>query len=284
MPDAFDHCEEMVRAGDKDRFLATLFAPEKYRRALHALHAFNLEVARVRELAREPMPGEIRLQWWRDALLGTGQGEAAAHPVAAALREVVVRYRLPPAALADLIDARSFDLYDDPMPSLAALEGYAVQTSSALIGLAARILNDGKDFDAGDLVRHAGIAYAIAGLLRAFPIHAARRQLYVPAEVMQRYGAQADDVFAGQATTELRAALAELRLRARQHLAAARDLAGAAPPVIMPALLPVALVRPALDRMERRGYQPFRPAELPQWRRQWILWRAARTPLRIFRS
>ena len=76
MPDAFDHCEEMVRAGDKDRFLATLFAPEKYRRALHALYAFNLEIARVRELAREPMPGEIRLQWWRDALLRGGQGEA----------------------------------------------------------------------------------------------------------------------------------------------------------------------------------------------------------------
>ena len=282
MPDAFDHCEEMVRAGDKDRFLATLFAPEKYRRPLHALYAFNLEVARVRELAREPMPGEIRLQWWRDALLGAGQGEAASHPVVAALREVVVRYRLPPAALAGLIDARAFDLYDDPMPSLAELETYAMQTSSALIDLAARILRDGKEPGAGDLIGHAGIAYAIAGLLRALPVHAGRRQLYVPADLMQRYGAQAEDVFAGKATTELRAALAELRLRARQHLAAAGDLAAAAPPAIMPALLPVALVRPALDRMERRSYRPFVPLELPQWRRQWLLWRAARKPARIF--
>ena len=46
-----------------------------------------------------------------------------------------------------------------------------------------------------------------------------------------------------------------------------------------PALLPVALVLPALDRMERRFYQPLRPTELPQWRRQWILWRAARKGL-----
>src|SRR5688572_9786132 len=134
MPDAFDHCEELVRAGDKDRFLATLFAPQKYRRALHALYAFNLEIARVREMAREPMPGEIRLQWWRDALLGAGQGEAASHPVAAALRETAVRYRLPPAALAGLIDARSFDVYDDPMASVADLEIYAMRTSSALLG------------------------------------------------------------------------------------------------------------------------------------------------------
>ncbi len=279
MPDAFDHCQELVREGDKDRFLATLFAPQKYRRALFALYAFNLEVARVRELAREPMPGEIRLQWWRDVLGGAGQGEVAANPVAAALRETVVRYRLPPQMLADLIDAREFDLYDDPMASLADLELYAMRTSSALIEMATRILNDGKDSGTGDLAGHAGIAYSIAGLLRAFPMQAARRQLYVPTDVLQRHGAQAEDIFAGKVTPELRAALAELRLRARMHLTGARDLIGDAPPVVAPALLPVALVRPVLDRMERRRYQPFQPSDIPQWRRQWTLWRAARSNL-----
>ena len=280
MADAFDHCQELVREADKDRFLATLFAPQKYRRALFALYAFNLEVARVRELAREPMPGELRLQWWRDALTGAGHGEVAAHPVAAALRETIVRYRLPPQMLVDLIDARAFDLYDEPMATLADLEVYAVRTSSALIELAARILNDGKDPSVGDLSGHTGIAYAISGLLRALPRHAARRQLYLPLDTLQRYGAQAEDVFAGRPTTELRAALAELRLRARRHLTAAADLVGSAPKVIAPALLPVALVRPMLDRMERRGYNPFRPPEIAQWRRQWRLWRAARNDLR----
>src|SRR5215218_8756943 len=119
MADSFDHCEELVREGDKDRFLATLFAPQKYRRALHALYAFNLEIAKVRETAHEPMPGEIRLQWWRDVLGGAGRGEVSAHPVASALRETIVRYSLPPKMLEDLIDARTFDLYDDPMASLA---------------------------------------------------------------------------------------------------------------------------------------------------------------------
>lgn len=282
MPDAFAHCEDLVRTGDKDRFLATLFAPERYRRPLHALYAFNMELARVRELAREPMPGEIRLQWWRDALLGTAQGEAAGHPVAAALREVVVRYRLPPAALARLIDASAFDLYDDPMPTLAALEEYATDTSAVVIGLAARILCDGKDGADAGLIVHAGVAPAMASVLRALPVHAARRQLYVPAELMQRHGAAVDDLFAGRDTPELRAALAELRLHARRHLAAAGELIGAVPPAIVPALLPVALVAPTLNRMERRGYRPLRPDELPQWRRQWILWRSARRPSRIF--
>jgi len=280
MSDSFDYCEELVRAGDKDRFLATLFAPQKYRRALHALYAFNLEVTRTRELAREPMPGEIRLQWWRDVLGGAGRGEVDAHPVAASLRDVVVRYRLPPRMLLELIDARTFDLYDEPMASLSYLERYAMQTSSALIELAARILSDGRDPGTGDLSRHAGVAYAITGLLRALPIHAARGQLYLPGDLMQRYGAQSTDVFAGTATTELRAVLAELRLLARHHLGAARGLLKDMAPEVAPALLPVALMRPALDRMERRSYQPFAPSELPQWRRQWILWRGARRGLR----
>src|ERR1041385_368207 len=133
MADSFDHCEELVRTGDKNRFLATLFAPLKYRRALYTLYAFNLEVARTRELAREPMPGEIRLQWWREVLGGMGRGDIDAHPVAAALRGTVVRYRLPPQMLTGLIEARSFALYDEPMASVEYLERYARETSSVLI-------------------------------------------------------------------------------------------------------------------------------------------------------
>jgi phytoene synthase len=85
---------------------------------------------------------------------------------------------------------------------------------------------------------------------------------------------------AGEDTTELRAVLAELRLRARQHLKAARSLLPDTPPAVWPALLSVALVRPVLGRMERRGYQPFRLHSMAQWRRQWALWRAARTNFR----
>jgi phytoene synthase len=282
MPDSFDHCTALVRAADKDRFLATLFAPERYRRALHALYAFNIEVARVRELAREPMPGEIRLQWWRDVFAGAGGGEAGGHPVAAALTATVVRYRLPPQVFLDLIEARAFDLYDDPIGSLTELDGYAAKTSAAVMALAARILSDGNDPGATDLIRHAGVAYGIAGLLTAFPGHSARRQLYVPLDVLQRHGVRAEDVFAGKTSAELRAALTGLYKHARGHLAKARAVVPAMPAAIAPALLPAALARPMLDRLERQSKIPFAATSVPQWRRQWRIWRAGRNPSRMF--
>lgn len=280
MPDDFDYCETLVREADKDRFVATLFAPAPRRRALYALYAFNVELARVRELAREPMPGEIRLQWWRDVLGGQRTGEAG--PVAAALAATVIRYRLPVAVMGEMIEARSFDLYDDPMGSLAALEAYAEKTTSALIVLAAQILNEGRDPALCEAARHAGIAYVIAGLLTAFPLHAARRQLYVPLDVMQHHGARPEDVFAGLATPQLKAVLAELREVARSHLSQI-PIAGI-PAALLPAFLPVALVAPTLKRLERNAGKPLAPHPLPQWRRQWLLWRAARNPRRIVQA
>jgi 15-cis-phytoene synthase len=277
MADDFDYCETLVREADKDRFVATLFAAAPRRRALHALYAFNVELARVRELAREPMPGEIRLQWWRDVL--AGQAAEQAGPVASALRATIVRYRLPLAAFTDMIEARSFDLYDDPMGSLAELEGYADKTSAALMRLAAQILNEGREPGLDQAARHAGIAYAIAGLLVAFPLHAARRQLYVPLDLMRRHAARPEDAFAGVATEGIKAALAELRGIARAHLA--QIPVATIPAELLPAVLPAALVAPTLKRLDRTAVDPFAPRLLPAWRRQWLLWRAARNPRRI---
>ena len=277
MPSNLTHCAALVREADRDRYLAALFAPARHREALFSLYAFNAEIAHVREVAREPMPGEIRLQWWREALLGERDGEAAAHPVAAALKETGARYNIAVDRLVALIDAHAFDLYDEPMTTLDALDHYGASTQGALFALVGKILGGEDDI----LTRHAGIAYAITGILSNLGRHAARRQLFVPLEVLERHKADGADILAQVATEPLRAALAELRRHARRQLAAARAELDQADPRILPALLPVALVQPQLRRMEA-GADPFMLPALPPWRRQWLLWRAARDPRRIF--
>lgn len=266
-----------LKALDRDRWVSTLFAPARCRDALVALYAFNLEIARVRDIVSDPLPGEMRFQWWRDLLAGQARGDVSAHPVAAALMRAVTRYNLPTAALSALIEARTFDLYDDPMPTLADLEGYCGETSSVLIRLATFILADGSDPGGADVVGHAGVAYALTGLLRALPFHASRGQVFLPADVMARHGLSRDDVLAARDTPGLRAVLADLRARARHHLAETRRAIAAIGPALAPALLPVALVEPYLRQMEARSYAPFRTSVgIADWRAIWILWRSAK--------
>lgn len=271
--DAYQRAAEVARARDRDRYLADLFAPEPSRRHLLALHAFNAEVARVRDVVSDPALGEIRLQWWRDAIVA---GDGGGNPVAAALTATIARFSLPRNAFERLIDARVFDLYDDPMPTLNDLEGYAGETSSSLFQIAAIVLADGQDTGTATAAGHAGVAYAIAGLLRALPRHAARRQCYLPEAMIVSRGVDKEAIFVGTVTPELRRLLADLRTIARQHLAEAERELVDVDPVSNPAFLPLALVRPYLDRMDRADYDPFAGVEIAPWRRQWILWRTAR--------
>lgn len=277
LPDAYAHCAALVREHDHDRYIACLYAPEARRHGLFALYAFSLEIARVRALVSEPLPGEVRLQWWRDLLEGQPAGEAQGHPVAAALLDTVKRYRLPIAPLTSLIDARTFDLYDDPMPSLRDLEGYAGETAGALIRLACIVLAGGRDPGGATACGHAGVAYALAGLMRAFPWHAAEGQVYLPADILSRNGVTRDDIVRGRGGPGVLYTLKELREIARSHLKRLVSLTDTVPPAVRPAFLPVALVEPYLRQMERAGYDPYRTIiALPAWRRQWVIWRAAR--------
>ena len=275
MQDAYAHCEAVVRAADKDRFLAALFAPAGLRRHLHALYAFNSEIARVRDAAREVLPGEIRLQWWRDALAVQARGEASANPIAAALLNTVAQCALPVEPLLGLIDAHGFDLYDEPMATLADLDAYGRDTEAALITLGAQILADNVERDSPALAP-AGIACAVAHRLRSFPLDLSRRQMFVPLELLERHRVSREDVEAGRNTQALRAALADLRAHARAAYGQFRDAAAEIPDRCAPAFIAVAVVPTLLARLERAASDPFTPVEVPQWRRQWAIWRAAR--------
>jgi len=274
----YAYCEGLLRSNDQDRWLASLFLPEGRRRHIHALYAFSLEIARVSEAVSEPLLGEIRFQWWRDVLEGENAGDAVANPVAAALLNTIARFELPKSPLLELIGARICDVYRDGMESTKALESYTQATCSNLFQLATLIL-DGDEAVAGlGMAGRAGIAYGITGLMRALPWHCARGQVFVPADILQAHGVESGDLAAnGQASPAVLGALGELRGVARRHLDLFDAQLHSLPDKSKPAFLPLCLCEHYLQLMEKPGYDPFRTiVELPQWRRQLILWRASR--------
>jgi phytoene synthase len=271
---AHAHCESLVREHDRDRWLSALFAPGAARPHLHALAAFNYEIGRVREVVREPLAGEMRLTWWREVV---ERGEPAGHPVAEALLATIAKFDLPVRLFENHILARQFDLYDDAMPSLRDLEGYAGETASSLFQLAALVLAGGRDAGAAEASGHAGVAYAITGLLRALPITSARGQVFIPREILERHGASPEDARARRSGPGLAAALRELRDTAREHFAKAEKAVAGLPHDISPAYAPLAFLPGYLAALERGAGAPFGAVvEVAQWRRQWALWRWAR--------
>ena len=254
------YCAEELRARDRDRFLLCLFAPPQRREALFALYAFNLEVAKTAEVVSEPMLGQIRLQWWREALAEIYEGkQVRRHHVVEPLAVAIRDHGLARAAFKRLIDAREADLDPAPPPDLAALESYAAATSATLQSLALAIL--GVEEEAAETAaRQVGIAWALTGLLRAVPFHARQKRLYLPEDHLAVTGVRTAELFELRTSDALAGVVMRLAKRARERLSEARRLRGEVPKGALPALLPACLAEAYLARLERADFDPFAPS------------------------
>jgi 15-cis-phytoene synthase len=265
----------IARDGDLDRYASALFAPGACREHLFALYAFNVELARM---VSEPQLGEIRLQWWRDALDRASSCETTGQPVADAIGFAVRECKLSQQSLAGLIDARHFDVSVKIMPDTAALDDYLANTAGVLFKLASEVCMAGgraaepRVLDAA--VRAAGIAYGLTGLMRALPVHARRGRVDIPEDGLLRHGTSPAQLLAGEESEGLTELLADLRETARAALKSARQHVAELPPAARPAFLPLALVDPYLRALQ--NVDPLREvADVNPLTRLWRLgtWR-----------
>jgi NADH dehydrogenase [ubiquinone] 1 alpha subcomplex assembly factor 6 len=263
----------LVRRHDRDRFQTALFAPVRHRETLFALYAFNYEIARVRESVHEAMLGQIRLQWWREAIDAAYAGVAPRrHEIAEALTAAIREYGLSRAHFDRLIDSRERDLDDVPPATLEALEDYAEGSSSRLIQLALEALDEATP-QAQAAATEIGIAYAFAGLIRAMPVHALAGRRMIPDDIATEAGLQPREYAALRGSPALCRAVTILAEAARRHLATARAIGRDLPRTALPALLPARIAAHVLNRLERAGFNPFSRAvesdPLQSWRLAW---------------
>lgn len=276
---SFDFAAEALREHDRDRYLATLVLPADFRPHITALYAFNADVAAIRQRVSGPQPGEIRLQWWNDALTGSGHGEVRQNPLADALLDTIKQYGLPIGTLQRLIGARRFDLYDDPMPDLGTFEGYAGETASTLFQLSAMILNGGEPVEQGDAAGHLGVAQAMIGHLRAFGYVSSQGRIMLPWTILEANGVQESELFRGQDSEGLQAALGQFAELAEDHLSKARTAIAALPTKLRPAFAIIAVLDRQLADWKQGAANPFAPPQdEPDWRKiarlTWWTWRS----------
>ncbi len=251
---------DLVRRRDRPRYYASLFAPAKHRGALFALFALKAEITRIPALVSEPGLGEIRLQWWREALQRIADGAPGETPHLTALGQAIAHYRLPVAPLTALIDAHRGDLYADPPARLGDLEGFFGETESALFQLACLILGEegGKGVaSTAEATGHAGIAYGLSLRLGALAHDLTRGRCIVPADILAAHGLRADAMFSAPLPEAAKNAVIQLADKAGGHLETALAAAGDLPSHLKPAFLPLVVVRPMMSRIRAAGPSIF---------------------------
>ncbi len=157
-------CADLVAMGDPDRFAAAMAAPVKAREVLFPIYAFNVEVARAPWVTSEPMIGEMRLQWWRDALEEiAGAGDVRKHEVTEPLSAVLDGEGA--GILDKLVQSRRWDLYTDAFEDEGHFGEYLDATGGGLMWAAGRALG-ARDEAAFRII---GRASALANLFLAVP-------------------------------------------------------------------------------------------------------------------
>ncbi|TDH39197.1 phytoene/squalene synthase family protein [Pseudohoeflea suaedae] len=266
-----------LRSVDRDRYLACLLLPEAVQADVAALYLFNAEIAAIRDRIREAIAGEIRLQWWRDALSGERSEEVAANPTATALIEMIDRRNLPREPFLGMLEAREFDLYDDPMPDRGAYEAYAGHTASVLIQMTAMILDPDSSQSYAEAAGHAGVAQSVAGHLMLLPVHTSRGQVFLPGDLLSATGLERESFLAQDRTESLGAAISGFVAFGREHLAKARESFEGLPQEGRGAFLPVATADLVFRRAGKAGAAALSRAVQPSLlARQWQMWRFAR--------
>lgn len=245
-----DYCLNELRQHDRARFLMLLFAPSECRADLAALYAFNLEVAKTREVVREPMMGQIRLQWWRDALAEIYEERTVRlHQVVQPLAAAIVRHKLPRSLLDRMIDAREADLEPHPPGSRDGLMTYIAETAGSL-GELAGVISDGDPVKA----RMAGEVHGLTGLLTAVPFRAQLGRIDLPLDMIADAGTTALDIRDGKAQTQTAAICRDLLETLEPQRKLLRGRLGRKEVF---SALPVVLASCLARKLATNGYNPF---------------------------
>ncbi len=241
----------LVRRHDPDRFLTALFAPAERRDTLLLLYAFNHELARAREMVREPMMAMIRLQWWREVVEGAERRHEVAGPLGAALAEG----RLARDDLAAMIDAREAEAAP-AIATFAEWQAHVRGTAGALARAAGRAL--GAEGAMLERIATLGTAYGVAGQVRNVEALARQGRCLLPLDLLAALGLTAEAVAARPDDARLAPVLAELSAWGRGLLAAT---GGRLPRPVIAAALPAVLARRDLRRPAATPAGPRRFAD-----------------------
>ena len=245
-----------VKKYDYDRFLITLFAQADLREDLFALYAFNHEVAKIREAVSEPMLGEIRLQWWREAIEGIIEQKPRNHEVVLPLNDTFHKHELSSEIFIKVIDARSADIYGENPKTIEDFEEYLGATSGNLMKIAAHICGE-RDEEVLSLAYDLGLVWGLIGTMRAIRYHISLGKLSLPQDLMDEFGVTKRDIMGMESGENIKNLIQALSVSAQNHLDQIKADKKLLSKHVKPIFLLSSLSRSYLAMIKKADYDPF---------------------------
>ena len=246
-----DYILKLVRDRDRSRYVADLFLSPEHRTHILALHALNAEICSIPASVGEAELGEIRLQWWYDAVSAVTDPENEAEtPVMRAVASAIRNGGLPTAAILHLIDAHRRDLYGDPPAILRDLEGYFGETDSALFQMASLVLGSGGT-ETADASGHAGIAFGLTRQLAELPSLRRQGRQVASADLLEIYDLDAESFLSEKPPPGAQELIIHLANLASEHLSAAKREIRELSDEFQTAFLPIAILSTMIRRIRK---------------------------------
>ncbi|EFI27201.1 hypothetical protein CC1G_15026 [Coprinopsis cinerea okayama7 len=273
------YCKDLVRKHDYESFLTSPFYPKAKQDAYFAIKAFAVELATVQENVSNSMIGQMRMQFWKDAIKDIGTGKSPKHPIALALLRASETANLPAYHFKRIIDARTAELETPSHLTIETLTSHAESTSSTVLYLLLSLLSLPSSA-LSHAASHLGVAQSFTTLLRALPYHATKGRMVIPAEITAKHGVNQEEVFRrGPGAEGLEDAVFEFATIANDHLITAREMFnqegmnGLIPDAALPIFLSGVPTASYLSRLEKANFNAFEPQlQVRDWKIPFKIW------------
>ncbi len=179
----FARLDARVRRVDEERWLSSRYATASQRQSLIVLYAFYYELARVRVSVTDSTMGQIRFQWWRDALSELADGKPRQHDVVLALADELSDAHLSADALGRIIEQfeaafLATDRSQEPEDLLAGAAARICAPAEDVAALVQRIAPEWAALRRGEAVSEPAPRERVASNLRPALAHFRLRHVW----------------------------------------------------------------------------------------------------------
>ncbi|KAI8907202.1 isoprenoid synthase domain-containing protein [Gorgonomyces haynaldii] len=246
------YCLDLVRKFDYDAYCVSLFSPA--RDALLVSRAFNIEIASIQDIVTKPEIGRMRIQWWRDTIEKTFQGNAPVHPVPLAIARILQHTDWNIQQFHRMLDAREQLLTTPQFESLSQMEIYSEQTQGSLLQLHLQALGI-EDETSKQMAGHLGVSWGLTLLLKSTPFLLQKNQFLLASELMAQHQLSTEQVLRGKA--DISPVIYDIAVRANDHLLTI-DTLDLPKEATKPRLHQIP-VQDYLNRLQQKDFDVFNP-------------------------